>query len=95
MTNDQEHYGKLMAQLDEFIAALEEWEDQCDPESNESENAALRMAISDATRCLNNLGRAKVLLNEYEKQQKEGLLIRIQTGTTRFSDAQIARKFML
>ena len=94
MTNDQEHYEKLTAQLGDFLTALEEWEEQCDPEANESENTALRMAISDATRCLINLGRAKVLLNEYQKQQKEALLERIRTGTTTYADATLAEGFM-
>ena len=94
MSNDQEHYHKLITELNDFLTALEEWEKQCDPEANESENTALRMAISDATRCLINLGRAKVRLNEYEKQQKEALLERIRTGTTTYTDATLAEGFM-
>lgn len=94
MTKDQEHYDKLKAQMGDFLTALEEWEEQCNREANESENVALRMAISDATRCLINLGRAKVLLNEYEKQQKEALLERIRTGTTTYTDATLAKGFM-
>lgn len=94
MTNDQKHYIKLMAQAGDLVDGLKEWEEQCDPVANESENVCLRLAISDATRCLINLGRAKARFTEYEKQQKDDLLKRIQNGTTTFSDAQTARKFM-
>ena len=94
MTNDQEHYDKLKAQLCDFLTALEEWEEQCDPEANESENQCLRLAINDLSRCLMNIDRARVRLAEYQKQQKEALLERIRTGTTTYADATLAEGFM-
>ena len=94
MTNDQEHYHKLIIQVNYFLTELEEWEEQCDSEANESENQCLRLAINDLSRCLMNIDRARVRLAEYEKQQKEALLERIRTGTTTYTDATLAEGFM-
>ena len=94
MTNDQEHYQNLIDELHSFIKSLQEWQEQCDPEANESENQCLRLAINDLSRCLMNIDRARVRLAEYQKQQKEALLERIRTGTTTYADATLAEGFM-
>lgn len=92
MTNDQEHYKQLIEELDSFTKRLHELREKCDVMTNE--NDCLRIAIDNARACIVNLNRAQIIHVENEKRILSDLFDRIRSGTTRQTDANLAKRFM-
>ena len=92
MTNDQEHYQNLIDELHSFIKSLQDRWAKSEPLTHEDD--CLRLAISDAIKCMTNLERARDSNLENERARFKRVIFRVSTGTTTDSDALFLKRFM-